>query len=370
MKQHASLRRHHWSLASCVAEGLRNFLSGGLRTTLAVVMSASFVFAAALADTVAVRELVDSSAEFDEAGGNVLIANGPLEVVDCLGLSESPGILASVAITRQASAVPYQPSGDTLSVLSVSSGIRVVGRLLEGRWPGGGEVFVSPDTAERFDLYPGRHIWLQPVDSQRAANVLVVGIADLQRLGDSNRAGIGFVDAVVTSSTETCVLETERGLVEQFQEALPALLSTGNSIVRVSPRVPRDEFSRNHHMEFWHRSTRHGWAGATFGLLLLWASSLAGRRSERGLYATIGASNSTIAAVYLTEQWLSVTVGAAIGCWSAMCTAVALLDIDTSLALGTVGRQSAMVVLSTIAASGLVPLLGSRQPVLALIKDR
>lgn len=360
----ARFRRVPWDLTTCVAEGAANFRAGRGRSITVVAVVVLAVCGVALGETATVDRIVEDQRRFIAAGGNVVLARGDIDPRSCAALTAHDTVVASAAVRRLPEALQGGLPGQRIPLVVTTAGVVGLAPLVDGTWPVSGELAASTGAAESDDLGTGRLVAL----GQQTYRV--AGVVEMGRIGedfDSGLVALGWTG----QQSDVCVAEATTPATTTLESTLGALVTRAGSTVDVARRIPETAFGVDHPAAYENRSTRLLWLPVGGAVGLLWAAVMTARRSERGLYSSVGADGATTSAIYLVEFGLAVASGVAIALVaSVVAVEVGLPDV-TSSELARYGTAPGVRVAATALLVGvLVSTTGPREPISELVKDR
>lgn len=373
-------------LGFALGEGWRNAGASRLLGLLIAVLSAAVFGGIAVADALTVADLVTDERAWVAAGGQVLAVTNETGVPGyaCEHLNGAPGVRAAVGLVHlnQRAALANAPEAN-LAVTGFTSGLA---GFLTSPLPLDG-VVMNTTAAADFGLASGQRLGLSladPSDSnpepdptkpivadaagRRATpGTRVLTVTDLTILGDAYAAGVALPIAA-SGTVDTCMVWAEFGAKDTLMASLPGLLpGAGDKPTVVADRLVTGQFTRDYHAEYLARSWRWVPLAGGVALGLIWILIRWVRRSEDGLYQSLGAARPHRALVRLTEWTLYSVVGAAIAALAAD-LALALLRPAAGMQTHLI-RSIALGLAASVATAALAGLLPARNPLDAL-KDR
>lgn len=185
-------------------------------------------------------------------------------------------------------------------------------------------------------------------------------VADLSRLGAEFESGI-VVGLAGSAIATQCIVESAPGLADVVGATLAAATSTPDMPSEV--RRAHSDLQRDYAAEYRKRPTRFMplGAGAAVGVGLFGLAAV--RRSDRGLYRSLGLLRSALALIAFVESVIVLTLGAGL--------ALPVAILATDLAAGSTWARSSIVSASVAAAVALALHVTLRErSILALVKDR
>ena len=332
-----------------------------------VTFGALAIAGVGIAETQTVARIVTAQQELIAAGGNVIIARGAVDAIACDALTQFDEVIGATAAFREPQAARLGMAGERLSLTHLTTGVSAIVALSEGRWPIDGEVVAAEDTAEDRDYVTGRR-FIIATPGKEPAVLVVSGVADLSRLGEEFSSGVAVPTSPDTRAN-ACIIETTTPAASTFEPILAAQVSGPNELVHVTRRIPSSEFRRDYTTDYATRSTRVLWLPVGLAIALFWSALLATRRSERGLYASNGASAATITVIYLSELLISVTGSVALASLiSILWAGNSLQQLRDLTEYGA--RPGALATLVVIATGTFATATAPRKPISEIIKDR
>lgn len=353
---------------------------------LALVLLSAFAFAGvATADALGVARLAADEAAWTAAGGQVLVASNPegLSALNCERLNGATGVKAAVGAVRlrQRAGLANAPDAN-LAVVGVTAGIA---GFLPSR-PELDSVLVTARTAEEYGLTGGNWTRLSFTSaSEQAAGETDqaatdgdarqdpapgrrIAIAELGLLGDEYASGVAL-PVPASGLVDACLVWAGPGAKPTLAETLADVLpGAGTKPTVIADRLISGEFARDYHAEYLTRPWR--WApipvGAAIGLvwvLIRWV-----RRSEDGLYQSLGIARPQRALIRLVE-WLVYSGLAAGVALLAGVIVTRMVAPDAAAAVPHVARGVSLGLAASAAAAAVAGLLPARNPLDAL-KDR
>lgn len=381
-----SRAQHGAGLGFALGEGWSNARASRLLGLIIAVLSAAVLGGIAVADALTVADLVTDERAWNAAGGQVLAVTNETGVPGyaCEHLNGAPGVRAAVGLVHlnQRAALANAPESN-LAVTGFTAGLA---GFLTSPLPLDG-VVMNKTTAADFGLTSGQRLGVSlavPSDANPAPDPTkpivadatgrratpgsrVLTVTDLTILGEDYAAGVALPIAA-SGAVDTCMVWAEFGAKDTLMASLPGLLpGAGDKPTVVADRLVTGQFTRDYHAEYLVRSWR--WVplagGAALGLIWILIRWI--RRSEDGLYQSLGAPRPHRALTRLTEWTLYSLVGAA----------VAALGADLALALmrpgaglqAHLGRSIALGLAASVTTAAIAGLLPARNPLDAL-KDR
>lgn len=372
-----------WRIRVALGEGLRNWAYGRWVTAIVTLVAVVSVAAPATVDSIQVAKIAAAEQAWLKAGGRVLIASNEKEGVSmeaCETLGGIDGVEGAVAVTRQrgmagTSAAP----GATVSVTTVTAGISrflrvdsigdgaIIAASVEGAVGSGSWIELRPDLRASQGDQPE-----SVTESQAripAEPVRVAMVSDLSILGDANAYGV-LLPVAASGRADACFVRADAGYVEPLRKALPALLgrTAENAPTIVVDRLSGGAFARNYVTEFRQRTSAAlaylaGFALGVFWLMVRWM-----RRSQDGLYATLGADSVTKAVIRSTEWLVVILIGLFLGYVSSGWIVVAS---GYSIREATPFMLRSMIVTASVASAvGTLWFLVPHSDPLAALKDR
>lgn len=371
-------------LTFALGEGWRNACTSRFLGVLMVVLSACVLAGITLADALTVSGLVANEKAWTAAGGHVLVVSNETGIsgYDCERLNQAEGVTASVgiAISHERAALSNAPDSN-LAVRGATAGLS---GLLASQVPLDA-VVIDHTTATDFGLTDGQRLalTLTMVDegaTEPGAPIVVksgerratdgtrpIAVTDLTILGEQHSSGIIWPIAA-SGSVDECLVWAAPGAKETLMSALPGLLpGSGDKPTVVDNRLIVGQFTRDYHAEYLTRSWR--WVplagGAALGLI--WVLIRWVRRSEDGLYQSLGAPRPQRALLRLIEWTLYCLAGAALG-YLVDSVTLALLHPGAGMQPHLL-RSIALGLAGAVTVGAVAGLLPARNPLDAL-KDR
>lgn len=367
-----------WRRREAAAEGLRTLMASGAIGVALVALTATGLGLPAALEARQVSALVTDEADWVASGGTVLVASidgASLQARACENVSMVDGVQAAFGITRHAGATGTASApGARVAVASVTSGIYsflnaapggalISPRVEEDIGVGSSLILLTPAKTPADESDPAG----APISDAPVGTVAISDVVPTDVLGDEY-AYIALVPQPAAGDVDRCYVRTSPADLGTVRAALPALLAVGGETVIVADRFVGGRFSRSFSQEYATRTTQlmpylGGVAVALMWLIITWI-----RRSEDGLYKTMGASLTDRAAMRGTE-WLAILALGAVSAWSGVLLVLALTDDATAVALRAAASSIAIAAASSLLVSTLWFAL-PRRDTLADLKDR
>jgi hypothetical protein len=352
-------------------------------SVLLVGVVSSVLAVTAFMDIQAVQDQVVAEQEWLAAGGRVLVVTdkgGSLSMAACDRLRALDGVDAAFGIRRREGLVSTLAApGAAVSASFVSSGVAA---FLREEVNAEGVIVGDP---VRQQIGSGRWLTLRAhVLEHRASEqampqadpplptvpVRISGYADLSVLGDAYSYGL-LLPSIPVGPAEACFVRAKAGARDGLRDALPAALGLAGpkSEPAVAYRLDSGKFTRDPLVEYSHRTTRHlplygGIVVAVMWLLIRWM-----RRSQDGLYTTLGATPIVRATVRGVELACVLAISASVGLSIAIAAAVGA-GAQTTLALQFGLRAMVLTAAPVIVAALAWTAASVRADATAALKDR
>ena len=355
-----------WRIASLLAEGLANLRANLFRSLVLVGLCGGAFGSLAYMELRQGMELTQFARDFREGGAYVAIASVPgggVSGARCESLNGSSGVVAAGAWRGTGQDTFPTAPGVLFQAADVTAGILRVWDTRQALGAGAGLV-VGPAMASELGLRTGLIAGFENSEPVR-----VTGVGEFSRRNpQAARWALSPVSAA--GQFDECWVEFEPGAYEAGRDALAARFAESSADPVVRPYRRADEFTRNPAEEWDARPQKRGWVAVPallfgFGLVAAWF-----RRSEAGLYLSMGTRRAQLALMAAAEQWPLVAAGWSLGFSYAVAlqawrSADPTRDILEHAAITS--GSAALVALALIPwASALV----ARGSIAALLKDR
>lgn len=167
---------------------------------------------------------------------------------------------------------------------------------------------------------------------------------------------------------DECWVEFAAGGNQVGTEVISSRLA-GQTEVRLTPLLRDDQFSRNPATEFERRGQRLYWVIAGLVGFAAWTAFLIPRRSELGLYRSLGTGISGAWTIVASEIWTITTASLALGLSWAPALWLMTRDVPEQSALAVAARSTLLAYLAVIMLSPLATIPTSLGSVANQIKD-
>lgn len=355
-----------WRPASIVAEGLRNAAAARARALLLMVVSALLLAAATIADIDEIAKVQAEEAEAWRSGSHLVlvVADGAIDPARCARLQHQPEVLAAGAMRRGPETIMPRMGTARVGLVEVTAGAIDALAILQDRdltqRTSGPQVLVAQPVADAFGLTAGESVVL----GQTRASVRHVVDASLL----TNQFGTALLSQVPTTGTaDACILLAAPNHRVDVRDKLAATVALTDGW-RASDVSASTELFSELDRQLRTRTTRFLPAAAATAVVLLWAAVLLARRSEAGLYRSLGLTTTRITAMRLVE--LTATLAGAILLATALVLAwTTATDTSTTTTLTTLLRAVGQFVGITASAGVIATLLVSSGSGIELVKD-
>ena len=379
-----------------VGEGWRNAVCNRATGLVLTGLCALLFAGISILDALTVAQLTSDEAQWVAAGGDVLVVTnaGGISALSCERLNTAEGVRAAVGVVKQYDqrvGLGNAPDAN-LPIVGATAGI---GGFLPER-PPLDTVVVSTRTAEDYGLQGQSWIDLSLTNTvsqdtvttttddgqttttdatfsgfsalQPLPGVHKLFVTDVSILGDEYSSGV-LLPIAATGWVDACLVWTQPGTRDIVRQSVVGILpGPGDKPTVVADRLITSQFSRDYLHDYLHRAWR--WAPLPAGGLLglVWILLRWVKRSDDGLYQSLGVSRSTRALIRTTEWAVYAVAGSLVGLTIAVLTIE--LVVPTApfmlphLVRSTIGCLFASMVVAVFA--GLLP---ARNPLDAL-KDR
>lgn len=347
-----------------MSEGLANFAASRLRTVSMLAIMVLAIGGTAVSEAITIDRIVEDQQRYIAAGGNIILARGDIDVAACLDLTHLEHVIAAAAVRREPESLKLGLPGERAALVTATASVAGLVPLASGQWPVADELIATADAAGERDLTMGRNI---AVDGR---TITISGVGQTSRLGADFSSGlVAFGPPTITY--DTCIIETTTNATEVFERILEGLVARPGATLDTQRRVPQAEFGVDHPADYRERPTRLTWIPAGLAISLFWTVILTARRSERGLYASVGASTSTTTLIYLAEFTAALAVSVVLaGAAAVFFAQVASTSLNASDFLHYGVGPGAKVVAMAAGASLVVTAVAPRKPISELVKDR
>jgi hypothetical protein len=280
-----------WRLGPVLIEALRGLRAAGTRSVLVAASAFLLVGLLSWSEFTTAQDLVRFEEEFTRAGGWVAVATneGVLPSGLCESLVQRPEVVVSGAsATGSLTQVMTSPGTFFQSEVATVGAIRLwtdsalpAATLADG-------LVVGQAAASELGLRAG--MFTEP---QGGSPMLVAAVIDTaERNPQAQRRLISV--AAPAGLMDKCWVEFSPGTLDAGMALLRSVFDDPESEPIVRSWIESDEFTRNTVEEFTHRPQAQAWAPAgALIAILLWVGAWS-RRSELGLYRTVGTSRSTL----------------------------------------------------------------------------
>lgn len=354
-----TLKATSWRLSDAVYEGLRNFASSGRRALVPAVLVSVLLGAGVFLDGSELQSIDDRRSRFVESGGNIVIAEGQIDLARCTQLERIPTVVASAGVVRDGSVVLDRSSSTDIALVRATSGLAGFADV-DSSWFASRTALVDEAFALNRDWVAGREILLESPHNETIVSPITVkisSVADVARAGEMLTSGIIVPGSAFGTGTH-CIAEFEDASDPVATALLAALVDPeGGEPTVAFRRGPPPDFEA----EVKGRVTRFApnAAGVATGLVLSLFALV--RRAEYGLYRALGVGHTTLAALKLTEQCAVVLLGA--------------IPVGVLLAFTPLGSRWWLPALGVagwyaIGTTALLALLRPRSSVFDLVRDR
>nr|WP_297427585.1 hypothetical protein [uncultured Actinotalea sp.] len=363
---------------------MRSWAAGRLFTLALGSVLTGLLAVAAIADVRTVAGLAADEEAWLAAGGRVLVASnddGGVPRLACERLRALDGVVAAGSASRErAPASLVSAPGAALPLVTVTEGVAGLLQVPPG-------AVLAPTPAQALGVSAGDRVVLAPRGASAVTDppaspggavgagatwsgpleVPVGAVTDLALLGEERSTGL-LVPVAALGTADACFVRAGPGHVDGLREALPAVLQQDGRPAVVVDRLSSGPFVRDYVTEYEERGLRHApWVvGAVAGLL--WALVRWLRRSQDGLYATLGATAGTRAIIRLVE-WLLHIGGASVLAVGVAVVVLAGSGTPADVLWPHLLRAVGMAVSVATAGALLATLVPLRSP-LAALKDR
>ena len=369
-----------------IGEGWRNAVANHIAGVVLTVLSALVVAGICVADTLDVARLAADQAQWIAAGGNVLVVTNDdgVPARECEQLNHAAGVKAAVGVVRQIQRADLGNAPDAnLPVVGVTAGLTT---FLDAPI-GLDTAVVSTRTAEDYGLSTGDWADLKLVgfneqglangpelsaaaaqDRQALSGVQRLTVTDLTILGEQYSSGIAwFIPA--SGTVDACLVWAQSGAKDTLRQGLPAILpGSGDKPTVVADRLVTGQFTRDYHSEYLGRAWRWTPLLAGAGLGVVWILLRWTRRSDDGLYQSLGVPRPVRALLHLTEWLVYALSGAVLGLTVAL-VSVEMIAPTAPAILPHILRSALLCLAASVLTAAVAGLLPARNPLDAL-KDR
>lgn len=343
-------------------EACHALLSGGLRAYAMVFAIGIALLAPGVADARYVHQVAVQEEALLLAGATAMIVAGDelVNVDACEKLAESRAVLASGSVAMNV-ATMVRSSASPLSapVASVSPGLlEVLHSLRLTSFATGGASEEAPgavaystdELAAQLGLAPGVSRY-ELHSGGSSSPTTVVALIQLSKILPASAGSAAVVHEPSREAADVCVILAKPGRVAAA-EALAGVVAPNAAAV---DRVPRpvlyeSQFTFNPVSTVIERPTRHLWVFGGIAAGAIWCVSLGFRRSEVGLYLSLGVRRVDVSLIRGLEGLVTIAAGFLV------CVPVL---IALSLAAPTVGvYMTAVMGPEVVASSGLAAIIG------------
>jgi len=381
-------------LGFAVGEGWRNAVCNRATGLVLTGLCALLFAGISILDALTVAQLTSDEAQWVAAGGDVLVVTNAegISALSCERLNTAEGVQGAVGVAKQYDQRAGLGNGPdaNLPIVGATAGI---GGFLPER-PPLDTVVVSTRTAEDYGLQ--NQAWIDlilanPTDQdavtttdddedvsddtstvlsslQVLPGVHKLYVTDLRILGDEYSAGV-LLPIPAVGRVDACLVWTQPGTRDSLRQALVGILpGPGDRPTVVADRLIIGQFTRDYLHDYLYRPWR--WAPLPAGALvgLVWVLLRWVKRSDDGLYQSLGVSRPARALMRATEWAVYAVAGSLIG------LTIALLIIElvvpaAPFILPHLVRSILGCLFASMTVAALAGLLPARNPLEAL-KDR
>ncbi len=355
-----------WRPLSLSVEGLANLRANAFRSLLLLAICAAGFGGLAALELRDGVELTRFTREYRAGGAYVAIASVPGAGVSgarCESLNGTPDVVAAGAWRGTGQDTFPTAPGVLFQAADVTGGLLRVwdpGRPL-GSGPG---IVTGPAMATELGLREGLI-----ADFAHGEPVRVSGVGDIGRR-NPQAARWALSPVSPAGAFDECWVEFEPGAYDGGREALAARFAEGSADPAVRPYRRADEFTRDPAAEWESRPQKWGWVAVSglvfgFGLVAAWF-----RRSEAGLYLSMGTRRTQLAIMAAAEQWPLVATGWLLGFAYAVAGQSWRGDDPSGEVLWHAAATSGSAALLLLALLSWATALVARGSIASLLKDR
>lgn len=359
--------KHRWRTTSLITEGLRNVAVGGVPALLLVIVVGATLAAAISADAVEAVDLRAAEARAWSDGSHVTVvtADEGIDARRCERLAAEREVLAAGALR-----VPREDEltrlGETgIGVVDVTAGVvdllEILGDIdVTAAWPEYSAI-VPSSTSDSLGLRVGER-----VEINDTSTVFLTDVVDTALL--TNQFSTGLLSVTTPGGDfDGCLLLAAPHDRPDVRDILAGTVATTEQWQATELRGNVASWA-DLDMAWRSRTTRLLAPSAGLVTVAVWAALLVGRRSEAGLYRSLGLQASHVTVIRVVEFALLAVVGVA--CSMVGVAAMAIVgDWPIDILHASIIRSTGLF--TGIAAAGvpLVTLALSAGQGIQLVKD-
>lgn len=366
-------------------EATRNSLSAGARGYLIFFSVALSLLGPATSDAVAVHATALEEERFILAGATVQLINAPGQVsrFACEALSESRAIIASGSLSLNRGVISRGTSSTLMHpVSSISPGLMAaLGALSLLKITSDGTyddpitsetIFTTDELAAQSGIAPGvsgYRLLGEPGGQERP--VSVIGFINISDVLPAAAGSAISLHSTSSGFSDSCLVLGAPGNGEAV--AALAVLAAPDAVplTRVpQPLLYASDFTFDASIRVTTRETEYLWVAGGVLAALIWILPLGFRRSEIGLYASLGLRRLDIASIRGIEGMIMVAVGALAAVVSALAAGVTLAWTSASLwaiTLPEIAASACLAAALALIVGGATAVFGDAS---AMVKDR
>jgi hypothetical protein len=367
-------RSSKWRLREVVGEGIRNAAHGGPRSLFLVGLLAVLAAVAVLAEATTLQSLRDEEVRLWREGSHVVVvgSEGGINGTECESLSESGAVEVSGAARRASGTGTVENLGGPEVTLTEGT----VGVLAMGdRLAGSGSARVPPavvlalPAADSLGVSGGEMLTIAS-DGTPELPVTVDEVRDL--FYATNRYSTGVFSVVPAAGIfDTCFLLAAPGYLEIAKAQVSSLSvlpdHASDASIRLLLRTEDGVEQLRRRAES--RVTR--WGGLVAGIVagLVWVLMMMLRRTESGLYRTLGVSFAELILLRLSEGFLLAVIGLGVAATAAGVVSLAM-EIRGELFTHALTAMASVFLSVFVLIALLAGPLSWRGDMIRLVKDR
>ncbi|NOY55366.1 MAG: ABC transporter permease [Actinobacteria bacterium] len=359
-----------WNVRTLIGEGIRNVVSSGMRGLVVMAAFAGVVAGLFLTEVSFVDGVIKDQQAFTERGLNVFVVgveDGTLQLDRCTELNRLDHVLAAGGVRRAEQTIFSTAPGVRFQTVEVS------GRLLDvwarDRTPGLSapisQFFVGQAAADELGLAAGVTVEPRGV----AGVVQIAGVVDVSGRYEAASRWV-MIPSVAAGDGDECWVEFAPQAKSTAKGELLSWFDKDELSIGIRSLVPTGEFTRDPLRSLLERSTQSLWIpGGALLSLILWIGVWF-RRSELGLYQSLGMSTLDLYRLGWIETALIAVIGAVAGLlWGTVVglRLVGSLRLDQSM-FGFLTATSGVAL--ALAVGPLAYALLSRSHIATLLKER
>jgi len=356
----------NWRVGELLSEALRDLTASWPRTLVLCVATAAMAGALAWSELATTDGILSFQRDFEDAGGNVLVASSPVGVSAsaCVALAERAEVAAAGAAWGGEVSEPNVAPGTMFQTQRLTTGtFEVWGAPISGVASLG--IVVGSAAASEIGLTDGAPVGIL------GETPLPVTVVDIERRGPESQRSF-LIPSAPIGRADVCWVEMDPGSVTGGEVLAQAVFADAGPDLSVRPLVRLGDFARDPLAELRNRPQAQAWTAAGGLLVLLVWLDLWFRRGALSLYRVLGTTRSGL--LVLTQAGLGVVmlVAATAGVLWASATHAAATGLNATADQYLVAARTVASALALALVAGPLPALltGGRGVLLSQLKDR